>query len=52
MNHFVETIYKILKRENTSIYLRNLNFLILNNFTAMIEYVENSISISALKKNY
>jgi len=42
----METIYKILKRENSSIYLRNLNFLIVNQHTAIIEYVENSTSIS------
>lgn len=48
----METIHKILKRETNQIYLRNLNFIILNNNSSMIEYVENSISISSLKKIY
>lgn len=52
INHFMEAIHSILRRENSQIYLRNMNFFILNQSTAMIEFVENSTSISCLKKLY
>ena len=52
ISDFVETIHRILRRENSSIYLRNLDFMVISEKAAMIEFVENSISISSIKKIY
>ena len=52
MNHFVSAISKILKRENSQIYLKSLNFILLSKSSGLIEFVENSHSVSSLKKIY
>jgi hypothetical protein len=50
--HLINTISRILKRENCKIFIRELDFITLSRSTALIEYIPGSFSISSLKKKH
>lgn len=48
--HLISIFKKIFLKENLSIYLRDLDFILLGKGTCLIEYVKDSCSVSSLKK--
>ena len=50
--HFINIIGAILRRENCSVFIMELDFILLSKTAAMIEWIPNSSSINSLKKIY
>lgn len=50
--HLISIFSKIFRKEGLSIYLRDLDFIQLDRSTALIEYIQDSASISTLKKQH
>ena len=50
--HMINTIAGILRRENCSVFIMELDFILLSKTSAMIEWIPNSNSIHSLKRIY
>ena len=50
--HFINSVRKILLRENCQVYIKELDFIILSKTSALIEWIPNTMSIDSLKKLY
>lgn len=50
--HLISIFKRIFQTEGLPIYLKDLDFILLGKGTGLIEYIKDSVSISALKKKY